>query len=245
MDWRMGFYIPSGGVIFQGCGHLPCLCGGSEQKKQGDELRQMEKIIAALNEKPLTKARIHDVEKIQREEIPADSQITEAYRTIRAKTNLGSQHEWLARLGKLRPGLEVGTEAGSPETSHIIHAIEEFGELVLEDGVGYLDPEKSSEEGKLVLGCFRFPIITRTERDMLQLINQWGYEDVMQNIWFCHFPIGGKPCGLCHPCEVKMASEMEFLLPPKAQKRYKAFASGSCHLGTFGQRCLRKLLRCL
>ena len=207
------------------------------------ELLHMQKIIAALKDKPLTKACIHDVEKIERSAIAQDSEITEAFRIIHEKTHLGSQHEWLARLGKTRPGLEVGTEAGNPETSHIIHAIEEFGELVLENNVGTLDPERSSKEGMLVLGWFRFPLITRTECDMLQLIKQWGYEDLMENIWFCHLPIDGQPCGLCHPCEVKMESKMEFLLPPKAQKRYKVFRFCSRYFGKLGEKCAQKLLR--
>ena len=58
-----------------------------------------------------------------------------------------------------------------------------------------------------------------TEQEMLANIRAWGYEDIMAMIWFCHRPIHGKPCGMCHPCQQKMQG-MEFLLPEEAHKRY-------------------------
>lgn len=207
------------------------------------ELQRMNHIIDVLKRKPLTKARIHEIEVIRLEDIPEDPQITQAYNIIHSQTNLGSQHEWLARLGKQMPGLEMGTEAGEPETSHIIHAIRDFGELVVEDGIGHLDPTNSSKEGMLVLGWFGYPIITRTEQDMLRQIRQWGYEDVMENIWFCHMPISGKPCGCCHPCEVKMESDMAFLLPKKAQMRYKIYKSVNRCFGKGAGYRAKKVLR--
>ena len=230
-------------LSFEDLDIYPVYVVDQKRKSHKIELQKMQEIVAALKNKPLTKAYIHDVEIVERSAIEQDAKITEAYRIVNEKTHLGSQHEWLARLGKTRPGLELGTEAGNPETSHIIHAIEEFGKLVIENNVGVLDPERSSEEGMLVLGWFRFPLITRTEGDMLQLIKQWGYEDIMQNIWFCHTPIDGQPCGLCHPCEVKMESKMEFLLPQKAQKRYKVYRFCTRSFGKFGENCARKLLR--
>lgn len=54
---------------------------------------------------------------------------------------------------------------------------------------------------------------------MLNNVKEWGYEDVMKNIWFCHTPIGGQPCGLCGPCHTKIDSGMEWLLPEAAVKR--------------------------
>lgn len=185
------------------------------------ELKCMKEIVDMLRDKPATKAVIHDIELIERSKIPEDQEITQAYHLIHEKTRLGSQHEWLARLGKSRPGLEMGTEAGSPETSHILDAIDRFGKLVIVDGCGYLDQKQSTKEGLLVLGWFKFPIITRTERDMLQAVIKWGYEDVMRKIWFCHRPIKGKPCGCCHPCDVKIESNMEWLLPKQAVVRYR------------------------
>lgn len=217
------------------------------RKSKDLELKRMQQIIEVLNLKPLTKARIHNIEIIHRDSIPADEEITQAYKVISAKTGLGIQHEWLARLGKIRPGMEMGTEGGDPETNHNLQTIRDFGTLILEGNTGYLDPDCSSKEGLLVLGWFRFPIITRTEQDMAHLIREWGYEDVMKHIWFCHVPIHGEPCGWCHPCELKIESDMAFLLPESAQKRYQFYTSISRvfgkHMADLSRKVLRRLAR--
>lgn len=209
------------------------------------ELRAMDKIINCLRGKKETKAQILDVKKIRLQSIPRDEEISKAYRIIHNKTHLGSQHEWLAWLGKRMPGMEMGTEAGIPATSHIIDAIETFCKLEVKDGIGYIDPDTSTVEGKLVLGWFRYPIITRYETDMAQQIKEWGYEDVMRDIWFCHTPINGEPCGCCHPCAVKMESDMQWLLPEKAQKHYYHYTKIKNRFGNkfakFYLRCIRRL----
>ena len=185
------------------------------------ELQCMERIVAMLKIRPETRAEFTPILIVKKSDIPANLEITKAYDIIHEKTHLGTQHEWLARYAFTNPGLEIGTEAGTPETSHIIDALQNFACLVERDGTFILDPGTSSREGMLVLGNFEFPIVDKYETQMLQNIRDWGYEDVMQEIWFCHRPIDGKPCGLCHPCAVKMESDMAWLLPKEAQKRYR------------------------
>lgn len=193
----------------------------SERKSTDNELKAMDKIIQDLNKRDETKAKINAIKIIKKEDIPENKEITDAYKIINARTRLGSQHDWLARLAVEYKGIEIGTDAGTPDTSHIIQAINEFGKLVIEDGIGYMDKEKSSNEGRLVLGNFRYPIIEKTEKQMLNIIKEEKYEEIMKHIWFCHSPINGKPCGICHPCCVKIESGMEFLLPQEAIKRYR------------------------
>lgn len=219
------------GVIIQ-----PVYVIDPKRKSVPFELRAMDTIIKCLREKKDTKAKINDVKKIELCNIQSDDEISNAYRIISKKTGLGSQHEWLAWLGKQMPGMEMGTEAGVPSTSHIIDAIETFCKLQIKDGIGYIDPDLSSVEGKLVLGWFQYPIITRYETDMVHQIKEWGYEDVMSNIWFCHNPINGEPCGCCHPCAVKMESDMQWLLPRKAQKHYHHYTGIRKR---FGDKCAR------
>lgn len=185
------------------------------------EKRSMDEILTLLKQRPETKADFMPIKMYKLEDIPQDPNISRAFHTIHAATKLGSQHEWLAWLGKLHPNMEMGTEAGSAKTSHIIAAIEQFCTLDVKEDCGYVNHKKSTEEGKLVLGWFTFPIITRTEADMLKTIKKWGYEDVMKHIWFCHDPLNGEPCGFCHPCDVKMESNMEWLLPSQSQKNYE------------------------
>ena len=125
----------------------------------------------------------------------------------------------------------------------MIRSMREYFELNVENDIGVLDPQRSSKEGMLVFGWFHFPFITRTEADMLQLVKEWGYEDVMKNIWFCHYPIKGKPCGVCHPCAIKMEAKMTFLLPRKAQMRYKLLNIASHIIGKGKARHVGNMLR--
>lgn len=193
-----------------------------ENRKSTDyELRAMENVLEALRKKKKTKAKFNDIVMVNKNDIPENKDITDAYKLIADKTNLGSQHDWLARFALEHPNIEIGTEAGEIATSHILQAIDEYGKLVFKNGIGYLDKKMSSKEGLLVLGNFSFPIIDKTEIDMVNLIKKWGYEDVMKYIWFCHFPINDECCGLCHPCEVKIESHMEFLMTKKALRNYK------------------------
>lgn len=183
----------------------------------------MQKILILLKSKKETHAKILPVNFVHLNSIPLNEEITEAYNNIQKETSLGSQHEWLGRLSYIYPGMEIGTEAGSAETSRIIHSIQKYGKLIKDNKSDsyILDPTSSTREGMLVLGNFRYPIIDKTELDMKRNIDTWGgYKDVMENIWFCHTPFYGKPCGICHPCEVKIESGMEHLLPRASLRRY-------------------------
>lgn len=73
-----------------------------------------------------------------------------------------------------------------------------------------------------VFGNMSFPLIGTTEPEMLENVRAWGYEDVMGMVNFCYSPVGGRPCGLCRPCEQKMEGGMSFLLPPSSRVRYRA-----------------------
>ena len=208
------------------------------RKSSPYEKKAMEKITELIKKKESTKAELLPIIEIDRESIPQNSDITDAYNRIYKKTKLGSQHEWLARLAVDYPGIEIGTEAGSVESSHILKAISMFGRLEETEEKKALNKSKSTRDGILVLGNMSFPIIDKTEKEMQELIHQWGYEDVMQNIWFCHAPIDDKPCGICHPCQVKIASGMEFLLPEKSALRGKKYRALEKILG---ERIARKI----
>lgn len=204
------------------------------------ELKSMNNILALLKEKKATKAKFNDIVLVKKEDIPNNQEVSDAYKKIASKTNLGSQHDWLARFALFHKNMELGTEAGDPKTSHILQSIDEFGSLVFKDGIGYLDKKKSSREGLFVLGNFSFPIIQKTELDMVKLIKKLGYEDVMKYIWFCHTPINGECCGLCHPCELKIESNMEFLMTNRALRNYKI---RKIFKKLFGERITKKIVK--
>ena len=193
---------------------------GCDGKRDSMEIEKqtMEKILAALQSHPGTRAHLLPIVYVSLDTIPENPEITQAYQTLKGLTGLGGQYEWLARLAREHPGLELCLEnmpygGGSG-------SILKYGRVKTEDGVTALDPEQSSPECAAVFGNFRLPIFHITEQEMLANIRAWGYEDIMAMIWFCHRPIHGKPCGMCRPCQQKMEGRMEFLLPPEGRRRY-------------------------
>lgn len=180
---------------------------------------------------------------VQLEKIPKDKKITAAYHHLCKSVKLGSQYEWLARLTKIYPGLEIGIEKPSGEYSGCVDAIESFGKMKEDSGVWIIDPDRSSEECNLLFGGFRFPIINVTEVEMVNNIKQWGYEDIMKMIWFCHSPIKGRPCGICRPCQQKMECNMQFLLPRSSQCRYKIYHFMNKTFGLKAGRIAAKIIK--
>ena len=193
-----------------------------EDKKRGSvpyELKAMDDIVSLLKKKSETKAEFLPIIRIDKDEIPENEEITKAYLLFKEEADMGIQHDWLARLALDHPGMELCIEKALGEHAPIRQSINRHGKLI-DTGDGYVvDKENSSKELNLVLGNLRLPIFDKTELDMQRLIKEWGYEDVMSHIWFCHTPINGLPCGLCSPCTTKMTSKMEFLLPEASQKR--------------------------
>ncbi len=196
---------------------------GDNRLSEKKEINAMKKILIELKRKKETKAQFLPIKFISKDSIPKNQDITEAYNKIAKETNLGSQHEWLARLAAVYPGLEIGTESAPLEVSNILRAINMYGKLIFDsaNNTYILDQSHSTKEAMLVLGNFKYPIIHLDGKQMRENIKQWGYEDVMKNVWVCHTPLFGGPCGICHPCELKIETGMDFLMSPRALKRYK------------------------
>lgn len=173
------------------------------------ELGRMREIIAMLEEPGRFGCELLPLRTINIEEIPANEEMALAFNQVKeeAKTeldeNLGPQYEWLGRLSCIIPDLELCIEAAEP------------GRLVSRDMI-----ERGSDAAQKLWGNFILPIYNKTEQDMLGDIRAWHCEDIMQKIWFCNHPLmNSEPCGLCHPCCIKIESGMEFLLPQDAIDR--------------------------
>lgn len=202
----------------------PIYMHGDDRHSEQFERKAMETITRMLQERPETKAEFLPLRNVDINKIEINPAVSDAYNRIREKTGLGTQMEYLSSYVHDHPGIELGIEKLPVEESHMIHALLESCKIEhgLVNGVEeyYANPDESSEDGLLIFGGILLPIFDRTEADMLKLINEWGYLDIMKQVWFCHQPYQGRPCGMCHPCEVKMGAGMEFLLPEDAQKRY-------------------------
>ena len=188
------------------------------------EINAMREITDLLLKKSETRAAIYPVITVERDDIDENSEITEAYNRIKSIDNLGSQYEWLARLALRYPGIAIGGQKPNGELGRTGNLVERNGgKLIFSEGEWVVDREASSKDCSIVLGGFSYPIIHTTELEMKKNVREWGYEDVMSKIWFCHKPINGKACGYCRPCQIKMGSGMSYLLPPIGRTRYRLY----------------------
>ncbi len=215
----------------------------STRKSNARELKAMETITNMLKERPETKAEILPAKIIKVEEIPEDEEVSKIAQQLKKTYGWGVQHEWTARVAKLYPGIEMCIEKITKGYMPTRKIINDHGKVMLSYHGWEVDKEASDDVLVAVLGNITLPIFETTEVEMLENIKAWGYEDVMENIWFCHTPIDGKPCGLCSPCHTKCDSGMEFMLSEKSQQRCKRVTAIDEKYGKFVGRVYRKLYR--
>lgn len=222
----------------------PIYVEDAARKSMNRELQAMNEIVKLLAKKEKTKATILPIKRVKLSDIPKDEEITKAYMLFKEEADMGSQHDWLARLAKEYTGIEMCIEKALGDHAPIRKSILKHGKLIdTGDGV-IVDKKNSSKELNLILGNIKLPIFNKTNLDMLDDIKNWGgYEDIINHIWFCHAPINGKPCGLCNPCCTKMDSKMEFLLSPLARKRNLRMRKIDKCFGNFGKRVYIKFVR--
>ncbi len=201
----------------------------------------MAEILDLLWKHPQTKANILPLEDVNIKTITPIKEISDAYHRIIKEHRLGTQYEWIAWYAATNPGCELCAEKQYlGGVSYVASLINSEGGIIETKDVHNYKIDSKSRDLMLLLGNFYFPIINTMEVDMVKLIKEWGYEDVMKHIWFCHNPIEDKPCGLCRPCAEKMESGMEFLLSESAQRRYR-FAKK--YEGTIILKIYRKVVR--
>lgn len=195
----------------------PIYIYGDGRPSASIELRTMNKIIDVMKQKDWVQATILPILFVNYNEIIPVENITASYLEMKKILPLGSQYEWLAWYAHVNPGIEIGITYSDSMVSRILRTDKGYCTIKETSKVSKyeIDLEKSSVNANLLFGSWYYPILFRTERDMLKQIHEWGCEDIMEMIWFCHRPIHGKPCGYCHPCQVKVLSDMAFLLPPQ------------------------------
>ncbi len=201
----------------------PVYASNPERESMPREIANLGRILDALRSRQGTRANFLPLKVVDVADIPADAAVTAAAVKFQQE-GLGTQYDFLARLSRQYPDAEVGLVKASRTRPAKIRAmiLRDGGLKENAQGVPVLDWDCSSEELKLVFGHFSFPMIEKTVQDMLDNIRAWGYEDILSMVWFCHEPLGGKPCGMCRACEQKMEGGLEFMLPPEAQRRHKA-----------------------
>lgn len=184
------------------------------------ELNTIEKILSKLKEKKDFKNKILPLIKVDLNDLIIPNDVEQALNFIRKDIQLGSQYSWLSVIANNYGLVGAGIEKPNGEFGGCSAVIEKYGKLIKKDNFLVIDQHASSKECNILFKNLFFPIIDTTENEMVKNIENWGLQDIMKLIWFCYTPINNLPCGLCRPCEQKIESNMKFLLPEKALKRY-------------------------
>lgn len=131
---------------------------------------------------------------IDRDEIPRDDEVSSWFEELRARSHLGSQYDWLARLAKSR-AIRLELSVRREDKAH------DFLRDYVAKGTGETY-RLSVVEGPLsVFSGFDLPLFETSKMEMQDRSVKAGYSDIMEETWFCHTPLFGKPCGLCNPCK--------------------------------------------
>lgn len=182
------------------------------------ELQAISEVRSALHRIDAVAAdRINELRITPIMEIPEDKAVTDAFKRMRATTYLGGQYDWLARYAKLRrlQRLELSVHVDDKAHHFLQGKVEATG-----DGIWKLRDDVSGHERE-IFSHFTFPLLTLSKLQMRQQAESHGFLAVLENAWFCYHPLGGRPCGVCNPCQYTMEEGMSYRLPWQGRLRYR------------------------
>lgn len=156
------------------------------------EIRAMEKIRAALRDaNPEAAKRILPTRWVRGLDIELDPVIAAEMAEIKSRRHIGEQFGMLASFAKQeRITIELAAEKGCTfEKIFEGFSLGEISNLAAE--------ERPVPE---LIRYFQFPIATLTREDMRKNAIDRGFIQFMGQVWTCHSPVFGRPCGYCRPC---------------------------------------------
>lgn len=204
------------------------------RKSEKYELAAMDAIRELLLKHPETKAKILPLIVIRPDEIPDDEVVTNAFRGIKKKADMGSQYEWIARYVRNHDikGLFYSPVKPICDASKLRKCLEDNGGVLTKTnctGRTYyvIDMDNATEDLKVLFGDFNMSEtfdLTKSEEE--KILRDMGYGDIVEKTWFCHTPVLGHPCGYCHPCETTVESGQEWRFSKAQLKRYAQHKAG-------------------
>ena len=185
---------------------------------RNEEKRAIKEIFAILKKKKDLKAKILPVKIVKEEYTQPSNEVIEAWKKYRDEPyKIGGQQVRIAEFSKTHHGICWGQERYLETPGHMTQLLLDKGNWKFtEDWVGYFDKKDCDADVYTLFGHLVAPVAKYTELMMWEKIKEWGYEDVFQHIRFCYYPVDGKSCGMCVPCQVKLRQKMNFLFTNKA-----------------------------
>ena len=209
------------------------------------ELKAIETITEALKKHPETRCEFRPLIYVAANERKTNAEVTEAFAKLREQDYMGSQYEWLGTFAREHRGIELSIH----KDDKAILLIQKHGALkkVCDETLGetyILDEDKCTESLKALFGAFHFPLAMLTKLDMKAQYTEMGLAEIAAKTWFCYTPIGGQPCGKCHPCQYTIQEGMKERFTPMALLRYQYYTKLRPLLGRIpGLKKLKSLFR--
>jgi hypothetical protein len=183
------------------------------------EIRAMARIRQALRRysperaATLLPTRMHSTEDLGR-----DDATREHYESLKRRRNLGAQYEWLALFVARHdvPDLELSVHSDDK-----FAFIREVAEKRYTPRTGeYWKVRAQDVPPEVALfRPFAFPMLGCSKVRMREIAHAHGFDDLLDQTWFCHRPIRGRPCGLCAPCGFALDEGMAHRIPASGRLR--------------------------
>lgn len=193
-----------------------------KRKSYKMELQTIEKLRKEFIKKDHTvKDRLKELKIYYKKDIPKHEKITQMYINLKAKDDLGSQNDWLARFTYFNDyeNLEMSTHKDDNAQLFLVNDI-----ITDSEGNHILNVDNLSNTNLLLFKNFNFPLIYLTKIDMQDIAEEMGFLDILNKTWFCHKPVKGEPCGLCTPCKTTIEEGLGRRVP-KAKSSVKLYRS--------------------
>lgn len=192
------------------------------RKSELHELNAIESISNDIKSNASTKCELRELITLKVSEVDEDNDITNAYKSLLAKSFFGIQYDWLGRFAKTIGSLELNIHQDDKAFS----VIQSFGGIKkITDAKGeyyVIDNERSTEDIIKIFGRYHFPILNYTKLDMQKEAERDGFIDIMnKKTWFCHAPRLDQPCGMCNPCIYTIKEGLTHRFSANALRRYK------------------------
>ena len=149
-------------------------------------------------------------------------EITQSYEILNQNTSIGIQYEWLARFACQEglSNLELSVVLSDTGPTRLIkdflnHSKEKNASPLR------LDEKFLGMDVFTVFKYFNFPIFHSSKVKMRNIAEENNFINLLNISWFCHKPLSkNRPCGVCKPCTVIMATGMEYRMPLGSRFRY-------------------------
>lgn len=145
-------------------------------------------------------------------EIEPDQEIHNQYAEMRSRFELSGQYEWLNRYAKQNQltDLEMGFQRND-DAPHFESLRAHSAAAGAADGSDTWRLRSDHGHPDLLLfERFSFPNLWLSKNEMAEFARIYGFLEILEKSWFCHYPVRETPCGACSVCRHVMDAGMPY-----------------------------------